>query len=338
MPIQRHSISVLIAVLCAVLATAFLIACQQSQPSGPGPEPKTATSDVYVIFEGPWAIVPDPKDPNNVLAIAPKTKSHRSLAVTPANTTLETGVYEVSVPPHGPAHDVDGDKGFLRVKVDPKNVQQALDSKMERYVVRLPKPEAYRAETRYESRVDSKYPPDPSTQQNYVTAVSLVYSVTSKAGFSLAGNRDAGESFKPALLPLDTPVIRFAIDPAESAPADGCSGHSRGAFRDLVRLLGLTLYVDFPGDKGKEGDKDDCHKKDPQLAGKEKAQVIHGVQAWESESEHLPPIRAAGMAGILLSPRVGLFIARIESRMAAALYFFNSDSGACRAPIIFGGG
>lgn len=325
----RHFTNTLVALVCAALATAFLIACQQSQQ--PAPEPKITTSDVYVIFEGPWAIVPDPKDANSVLAIAPKTKSHRPLAVTPANTTLEAGIYDLAVPAHGAGHDVDADKGFLRVNVDPKNVQRVLDDKMERYAIRLPKPEAYRAETRYESRVGSTYPPDPSTQQNYVTAVSLVYSVSSKAGFSLAGTKDVGGAFNPLLLPLDTPTVRFAIDPAEANPADDCSTHSRTAFRDLVRLLGVTLYVDFPGDMG------DCHKKDPQLARTEKAEIIHGVRGVELTRENLPIFQEASVAGGFFAPRLGSLVSRIEGQLATAIYFFHSDTGACRAPIVFGG-
>jgi hypothetical protein len=333
---QRHSINVLVALFSAALATAFLIACQQSQQSAPAPAPaaelKSAASEVYVVFEGPWAIVADPKDANSVLAIAPKTKSHRLLAVTPANTSLEAGIYDLAVPAHGAAGALDADKSFLRASVDPKNVQHALDDKMERYAIRLPKPEAYRAETRYESRVGSAYPPDPSTQQNYVTAVSLVYRVTSKAGFSLAGNKDVGGAFNPLLLPMDTPLVRFAIDPAEANAADACSTHSRTAFRDLVRLLGVTLYVDFPGDAA------DCRKKDPQLARSEKAQVMPGSLGEELMGENLPPMQAAGMASGLLAPNFDFAARKIQGSLAGAIYFFHSDSGACMAPIIFGGG
>src|ERR1022692_3969116 len=186
---QRQTINVLVALFSAALATAFLIACQQSQQSAPAPaaEPKSAASEVYVVFEGPWAIVADPKDANSILAIAPKTKSHRLLAVTPANTSLEAGIYDLAVPAHGAAGALDADKSFLRASIEPKNVQRVLDDKMERYAIRLPKPEAYRAETRHESRVGNAYPPDASTQQNYVTSVALLYRVSSKAGFSLAG-------------------------------------------------------------------------------------------------------------------------------------------------------
>jgi hypothetical protein len=329
---QRHSTNVLVALFSAAVATAFLIACQQSTQPGPGPEPKTAASEVFVVFEGPWAIVADPKDANSILGIAPKTKSHRLLAVTPANTSLEAGIYDLAIPAHGAAGALDADKSFLRVTVDPKNVQHALDDKMERYAIRLPKPEAYRAETRYESRVGGTYPPDPSTQQNYVTAVSLVYRVTSKAGFSLAGTKDAGGAFNPLLLPLDTPMVRFAIDPAEANVADACSTHSRTAFRDLVRLLGVTLYVDFPESPA------DCHKRDPQLARSEKAQVMHGSPGEEPMGENLAPVLEAGIAGHFLAPRLDFLGRKIEGSLAAATYFFHSDSGACMAPIIFGGG
>jgi hypothetical protein len=316
-----YSLNSLVALACAALATLFLIACEQGQRA---PEPRTASTDVYVIFEGPWAIVPDPKDPNSILAVAPKTKSHRLLAVTPAGTTLDAGIYDLSVPPHGTAGALDADKSFLRASIEAKNVQRVLDDKMERYAIRLPKPEAYRAETRYESRVGSTYPPDASTQQNYVTAVALLYRVSSKAGFSLAGAPDVGPSFNPLLLSLDTPAVRFALDPEANA-ADACNTHSRTAFRDLVRLLGVTLYVDFPENSS------DCHKTDPQLAGSQKAGVV-----WDLSGQKLPPVQMASMGAGLFRVYLDRGAAQLERRLSAAMYFFHSDYGACLAPVVFG--
>ncbi len=317
-----YSLNYLVALACAALATLFLIACEQGEKP---PGPRTTATDVYVIFEGPWAIVPDPKDANSVLAVAPKTKSHRLLAVTPAGTTLDAGIYDLSVPAHGAAGALDADKSFLRASIEPKNVQRVLDDKMERYAIRLPKPEAYRAETRHESRVGSTYPPDASTQQNYVTSVALLYRVSSKAGFSLAGAPDVGPNFNPLLLSLDTPAVRFALDPAEANAADACNTHSRTAFRDLVRLLGVTLYVDFPENSS------DCHKTDPQLAGSQKAGVVRDLSG-----QKLPAVQMASMGFGLLGVYLERGTVQLERRLSAAMYFFHSDYGACLAPTVFG--
>jgi hypothetical protein len=330
---ERHFTCNVLAIACAVLATLFLVACQQGQPptSNAPPEPKPATTDVYVIFEGPWAIVPDPKDANSVLALAPKTKSHRPLALVNANKTLEAGVYELQVPPHGNEGPT-FDKGIFRVKVDPHAVQRALDNRSERYAIRLPRPEAYVAETRYRSRVGSTYPPDASTEMDYVTSISLRYSVTSKTGFSLAGTQDAGPEFRPLLLSVDTPTVRFEINPAEDTH-DPCNTHARRTFHELARLLGLTLYVDFPESPG------DCHKKDPQLAQAEKAQMLHGLPTSRGGGLFAGDFTAtqeAGIAGGVLATYFDFAARRVTQNLVAAFYFFHSGAQACTAPIIVG--
>jgi hypothetical protein len=330
----RQSTNVLVALFSAALATAFLIACQQSQPSAPSPmaEPKTAASEVYVIFEGPWAIVPDPKDPNSVVAIAPKTKSHRPLAVVPTSKILDAGTYELAIPAHGTPAARDLDKGFLRVPVDPKDVQKALDDKMERYAIRLPKPETYVAETRFESRVDSTYPPKPATQQNYVTAVTLVYHVTTRTGFSLTGTKDEGGTFAPQLPQLDTPIVRFVIDPAEY-PEDACYTHSRQAFHDLVRLLGVTLYVDFPDNR------EDCRKKDPQLSAAKRAQMLHGFPGQWTRSifaDDMAAPQEAGMSGAFWGAYLYPATRVITRNLEAVFYFFHTT--VCHAPVVIADG
>src|SRR6202022_2320800 len=99
--------SSLIALASAVLATFFLIACQQSQqPAAPAATQSVVatTEKVFVVFEGPCAIVADPKDANSVLVLAPKTKLHRDLYVAASNeSTLTAGTYDLSVPAHGAA-------------------------------------------------------------------------------------------------------------------------------------------------------------------------------------------------------------------------------------------
>jgi len=259
---ERDLTNEIIAVACALMATLFLIACQQSQPPAATSAPtetKPAASELFVTFEGPWSIVPDPKDANSVLAIAPKTKSHRFLAFVPGNTELDAGVYDLTVPAKAATGTPSFDKGILRVNVDPQIVQLALDRRTERYAIRLPKPEAYLAETRYVSRVGATYPPDASTEQDFVTAISLRYSATSKTGIQLAGTPDEGGAFKPLLMEANVPALRFTIDPVDvHLHDDECHVHAREAFKDVTHLLGLTLYIDFPDSPA------DCRKKDQQ--------------------------------------------------------------------------
>ena len=307
--------SPLVALASATLATLFLIACQQSQApqSAPAAESKVASTEkVFVVFEGPWAIVDDPKDPNSVLALAPKSKLHRDLYVEASNdSVLAAGTYDLSVPAHGAAPAARTlDPSFVQVKIDGKSLQRALDDKSNRYVVRLPKPEAYVAAQRFRSRVGPSYPPDAATEQEYVTQVSFRYSVSSLNGFSLAGTPDTG-TFNPLLLQLDTPTIRFAIEPAVHDPTDMCHTHSRTAFRETAKFLGLTLYVDFPNDAGT------CRDKDPQKASPAKA----GVD-WDEPFERKTATIAGSSGGV---PRY----------LMATMYLFHGGGGSCKAPMLF---
>ncbi len=317
----RHSRSSLVILASAVLATLFQVACTQSQTqTAPAtPQSKAAataatTKDVYLVFDGPWALVPDPKDANSVLALAPKTTSHRDLVVQAWDKTLSSGIYTLSLPPRsGPAAGTI-DPNILQAKIDPQNVQRVLDTKSERYAIRLPKPDAYLAHTHYRSRAGSAYPPDASTEKDYVTVVSLRYNVTTLTGFSLAGSPNSG-TFSPLSLQVETPIINFVINPAHDPdPADKCNTHSRESFRDLTKLLNLTLFVDFPNDPS------ECHGKDPQNPRPAKAEIDR-LSNWKQVAAQL--VRGSG---------------GLKQHLLAAIYFFGGMAGGCRAPIIIGGG
>jgi hypothetical protein len=340
MKIPRQSRSSLVALASALIATLFLVACQQSQPPAATPmsaESKAAAAkDVFVVFEGPWAIVPDPKDPNSVLLLAPKTKSHRDLYVAASNNSaLAAGTYDLSVPARtGPAAGT-FDESILRVKIDPKNVQRVLDDKSSnRYAIRLPKPDAYLPASRHRSRVSATYPPEPATEKEYATGVSLRYSVSSLTGFSLAGALDTG-AFNPFLLQVETPTIRFVIDPAHDPdPADKCATHSRQTFHEAATLLVLNLYVDFPESPSS------CHDTDPQKARAVKAEtgtmrIFDSVVALLESN--LGDAKEATVAPLGVD-RVAAFALRgaktVTRHLTATFYLFGRPSGICFAPII----
>src|ERR1700687_6015988 len=104
MKTPRQSRSSLVARAGAVVAPLFLVACHQSQPPATTPsaaESKAAATakDVFVVFEGRWAIVPDPTDANSVVLLAPTTNAHAALYVTASNnSTLAAGTYDLSLP------------------------------------------------------------------------------------------------------------------------------------------------------------------------------------------------------------------------------------------------
>jgi hypothetical protein len=331
---ERYLPSALVAVACAFLATLFLIACQPSQPSTPtatqAPEAKAANT-VLVIFEGPWAIVPDPGDASKIIAIAPKTRGHRMLGVVPANKSLEAGVYELVLPVRSAASATFA-KGIFRTGVDSKAVQQALANRLERYAVRLPKPEAFVAETRYNSRVGPPpYPPN-TPAEDYVTSISLRYAATSLTGFQLTGNSEVGAAFAPQLLSMDTPVIRFEINPVDQ-PDDPCHTHARQAFHDMTRLLNLSLYIDFPDSP------EECHKKDPQVSHNEKGLLrALPIERFFERDENFAAPQAISMAGAALPSYFDARFERVVHSWVPATYFFHADSAACIGVIVIANG
>jgi hypothetical protein len=322
---RRH-----LALANAVFAALFLTACQKSQP------PATATEKLFVMFEGPWAIVPDPKNPDSVLLLAPKTKTHRDLYVASSNNSaLKAGVYDLSLPAHAGAGAGTFDESILRTKIDPPNVQRVLDDKSSnRYAIRLPKPDAYVPASRHRSRVSATYPPDPATEKEFATGVSLRYNVSSLNGFSLSGAPDSG-TFNPLLLRVEIPIVRFVIDPAqEPDPSDACYTHSRQSFREVAAMLALSLYVDFPESPS------NCHDRDPQKAHAVKAetglpsgfeQVVALLESnlanAEEASASFP--EAGGLNSTALS-RAQPFL----RHLTAAFYLFGRPSGICFAPVI----
>lgn len=323
----------LVVLTSALLALFFLSGCQQTQqppPSTTAPAP--TTEKVYIEFQGPWAFAPDPKDPNSVLAIAPKTKSHRPLFVMASNhSRLESGTYELSFPAHSGNAAGTADPDIAQAKIDAQSLQRALDNKGARYVIRLPKPEEYVVAERSRLRFGAKYPPDPSTEKDYASAVSLRYNVSSLNGFSLAGAPDTG-TFNPVLLRVETPLVRFDIAPAQNDDSnDKCDTHSREAFHHLTALLNLTLFVDYPEDP------EDCHKHDLQLEHPAKAAAdsnsldrLSGA-FW---SGRLASRQTASMALIDFSSVISGFLAAapadIKDNRATLWLFFGLPMGDCR--------
>jgi len=337
MQARSHFLGNPVAIAVPFLAALVLVGCERSKQAASAPSaaatPSAATEKVFIVFEGPWAFATDPRDAKVIMALAPKTKGHHDLNVAASNNSnLAAGVYDLSVPTQSGAITNPVDASFAQAKIDSKSLQGAIDDKSGRYVIRLPKPEAYVAAMRYRSRVGASYPPDPSTEKDYVTSASLRYGVSSLAGFSLAGTPDSG-TFNPLLLQVDTPTITFLIDPATGdLPLDNCLTHSREAFRDLTKLLNITLFVDFP--ESKSG----CRDKDPQKPHATKAEATAPplerlVELLEGNLTDMP----VGSAGLIeTTPRFlpsGVPIALTKHAMAS-FYLFGIHQANCKGPIL----
>ena len=337
----RHLCSSAIVLASIFSGAVLMVSCNQTKETAPATQSQITTpppQQIFVTFEGPWAIAPDPKNANNVLLLAPKTKHHRDLYVTASNhSTLAAGVYDLSFPGQVTSGAGTYDPAILRAKIDPQNAQNALDSKAGRYAIRLPKPEAFLPAHRHRSRAGSTYPPDASTEKEYATAFSLRYSVGSLSGFSLSGTPDTG-TFNPLLLQVDTPAIRFSIDPNEDD--DVCNTHSRQAFHDLAQLVGLTLYIDYGDDPAA------CHDKDPQVPHRGRASSspappleriatlftrnLPGAQTVDATAGELPSRYLMFFAGSSI-------VRNIANRLGVAAYLFGLSGIDCAGPGVGGG-
>jgi hypothetical protein len=329
----RYSSGLLATAATISLAMSLLVACNQSKPSAPAPAARagelTSTVTVFIQFEGPWAFAPDPNDANQVIAIAPKTAGHQDLYVKASNEqTLASGIYNLSLPIAGPGPGT-LDPGIAQAPISTASLQHALGASNVRYALRLPKPDAYVAAGRSESRVADTYPPAPATQDNHITAVSLRYTVSSTTGFTLAGTPDAG-TFNPLLLQVETPLVRVVIEPSQmDDPLNLCETHSRESFRDLVRLLGITLYVDFPGYTAA------CQSHDPQLAANATPPWLDRVQAALSADLLDGSAEGASMANDgAASAAMEFFSRSIRRPLLAAFHFFAHPGANCKAAIL----
>ena len=331
---RRHLPSPPFATAAVVLAIALLVGCPQTGPTPPPPTPPS--QKVFVIFEGPWGFAPDPTDPNFVIAMAPKTKVHHDLFVQASYyQTLESGVYELSMPPRTgpPAGKIIPD--VVQAKIDPKEVQRVLADKLERYAVRLPKPEEYKPARRFLSSVGTAPPPKSRDvpAKPWATSISLQYSVGSLTTFELKGNSDNG-SFHGFPLQVDTPEINFVIYPLHNDdPDDKCFTHERQTFHDLTKLLGVNLYVDFPESPAP------CLDKDPQKPRVDKAQLLWPLLERLGAFADSGPdqLREAGFApgGWRSTPRM----TTITQRLAAFyFFFFGRPTLDCKPPGIVSGG
>ena len=331
----RHCSAKPLALVGISLVALLFVTCNQ-KPSGSNSSnsPRklsgdTAPTTVFIQFEGPWAFVPDPQDPNGVLALAPKTQGHLDLYVKASNAqTLASGMYALSLPATTAGAGT-LDPGIVQAQITPAGLQHTLDARGLRYAVRLPKPDAYIAAGRAESRVGDTYPPPASTQGNHITAVSLRYTVSSLTGFSISGTPDTG-TFNPVPLNVETPLVRVVIEPAQlDDPLDQCETHSRESFRDLVKLLGITQFVDFPNYTSA------CQQVDPQRAANPRPRSSQDRLA-DAPNRNLGEgdMPATSMAGVGFPASISSFGTDKMRFLWAYLVLFVHPAGDCRSPTL----
>ena len=228
---------------------------------------KPPVSEVQVLVDGPWAYADDPRDATRVVLIAPSPSSinHFIPAIGHKGGALELSLdsrVEIDKPAPSPCPGCSSDVPY-RPKVDRQGLIDLLNSKKDRYLISLPKPDFYEEGISQESKVGTVWWGDcypsckgSSTQAPFTTQVILHYATDGSNGFSVNGKSLHFE---------DHNRVEIFMNP--KGKMEDCDSGGRLAFRGLVRLFSLKLYVDY-GDANNhypsDDDPEDCLGSDPQ--------------------------------------------------------------------------
>src|ERR1700680_2105353 len=127
----------------------------------------------------PRASSPSRQKPRLITTLAVKYSNDKS-----SEAPLAAGVYEVLLHAAPVVRNRTAiDSKILQAKIDAQGVQHALHARLERYAIRLPRPEAYVSTPAGRMRAGTAYPPGPSTENDYAMSVSLRYRASTLAGF-----------------------------------------------------------------------------------------------------------------------------------------------------------
>ncbi len=229
---------------------------------------KAPVSDVQVLVDGPWAYSEDPRDAKRIVLIAPTASSinHFIPAIGYKDGDLELlldSTIEISNLASNPCPGCSSDNPY-KPKVDRQSLKDLLNSKKGRYVISLPKPDFYEDGKHRESKVGMVWWGDcyptcngSSTRAPFTTQVILHYITNDSQGFTVNGGKSL--DFE------DHNRVEIYMNP--KGKMEDCDSGGRLAFREMVRLFSLKLYVDY-GDKNNnypsDDDPQDCLGSDPQ--------------------------------------------------------------------------
>jgi len=235
----------------ALVALTCVLSCSSSlQATSRSAAPKVSLPEVEVWVEGPWAYADDPRDPQRIVLIAPDSDS---IEHTPAAVAHKTGdveldsdsVLEIKSLTHTQQScSTCSAINSQTADVNKQALVKLLDSKKGRYVISLPKPDSYEEAVGQESRVRSAWwdncrPNNCGPQRPRTTQMIFHYTVSSLDGFSVGPTPQTQTSLKFQ----DRHIVTIFM--TAKGEIDDCDSGGRLAFRELVRLFSLNLYVDL---------------------------------------------------------------------------------------------
>jgi len=237
--------------LLFVLLILLLAACRGGQ-SSPQKEVEAQAvaknQEVWVSVEGPWAYAED-SDKSKIVLIAPRVADHTAPFAQHAYGEAhlaEKMPSEIEI-----LNRVDGIKSCsgtdcalpydAAVKVGTVDRLKHLGTTGS-YIVRLPRPDDYWNGVSFESRVGTPWTEVPAERDKwdrhfYTIKMLLHYTVTKLDGFKIDHSLYGFQGVRHN-------EIAIAMTP--NGRVDCCDRPSRKAFKDLVDMLGLEVYADFP--------------------------------------------------------------------------------------------
>jgi hypothetical protein len=223
--------------------------------------------DFYINFNGPWAFMQDPDNPNKLVAIAPYIQGHQSAYVAGTNESpVATGIYELSGPPASSLNP-NPQLVVVRDSVDRKTVYDKVSQNAGgvRYMIRLPMPSDMSTYRAGREAVGSAWPvtnPD-TTEKQYTTHMTLHYRVADYGGIRFSGTADDKTTLNFTPVIGTTGSLDIGVGPLYDLQETGCHDHGKTAFKTLADLFSVKQFIDFPGPDG-HYHQDKCGPCDPQ--------------------------------------------------------------------------
>jgi hypothetical protein len=216
---------------------------------------QTAARRVYVLLEGPWILVPDPKVTGGYIGIAPFMSDHTGLYVqSQSGITLSTGEYRLNLTNRTPG--VKKTITSYQPAVPWSIVGGATSNTLgTRYAFHFLPPSAISEETSGMSQIAGE-----SAASAKSLVVVLQYDVPLNSPISIeaspgpdpitptnpGGPPDTTPATLPYTVPLGDPaLIRIGSEPAD-ADMRACSDQSQKTFSALMKLLGSTATIIYP--------------------------------------------------------------------------------------------
>jgi hypothetical protein len=289
---QMTSFGLKRSITSAWLATTFLLCssfgCQKLDKAPATPKTSVAATaiPVYVVLEGPWAIVPDPDpDATNVkgyLAIAPDMPDHGAMYVQASNgVTLSPGQYTLHLT-NVQEQAADSYTAFVP-KVRAADVKSAEENQCYvRYAIHFPQPNSITEETAGTSRVGTGATPWPVTTANAAAtanmsnsefksslAVTLQYKVSDLNSIQLVATAggpdpvpaqncnpqptnppnptaDPTAAIFPQPITLGNPGVIRVGSEPTTEDLSTCYRPSKETFQALTKLLNFSAAIDYP--------------------------------------------------------------------------------------------